>query len=230
MKNRIGMLLFLALNTNLYAAGQLPDLGLDTVSFQVAAKQWVNTQTALLIVNINATLTSADLVKARADMMNKLSKIANGDWHLSQFDRSQDNSGLEKLHVQAQVRIAQDRLTSIYQSAKSVSVPGATYEIASVEFTPSLDEVQQVRTQLREKIYQMVRDELARLNKIYEGQTYTLNSLVFSDGDVIALPQAKTYASPEGVNAIATSVAPNLTVSNELNMTAMVQAAANRAH
>ena len=86
--------------------------------FQVSSKQWVTTQTAILNVNINVTLNNADLVKARADIMDSLNKIAKGDWHLIEFDRSQDSSGLEKLYVQAQARVDQASLTDIYQNAK----------------------------------------------------------------------------------------------------------------
>jgi hypothetical protein len=227
MKKLAGMAALLVLNSISYATANSPKLVLDTVLFQVSAKQWINTQTALLSVNINATLTNADLVKTRADIMEKLSKIASGEWHLIQFDRSQDSSGLEKLYVQAQARVSQGSLTNVYQNAKSVSKPGAVYTIGSVEFKPSLDEVQQVRAQLRERLYQQARDELARINKIYSGQNYTLNNLVFNEGEVNPLPQYK--ASQAMVNTMAMPAsAPNLTVSNELTLTAMVQAASNR--
>jgi hypothetical protein len=226
MKKVASTLLMLVLNSGGFAANASPELVLDTVVFQIAAKQWVTTQTPLLTVNINATLSTSDLVKTRADIMEKLTKISAGDWHLTQFDRSQDSSGLEKLYVQAQARVAQTSLTNIYQNAKSVSKPGASYEISSVEFKPSLDEVQQVRAQLRERLYQQAKDELARLNKVYTGQNYSLSNLVFAEGDVTPMPQPKAY---QMVNAMAQpAAAPNLTVSNELTLTAMVQAASNR--
>ena len=197
---------------------------LDTVVFQVEAKQWVGTQTALLTVSINATLTNADLVKARKEIMDKLIKVAPGEWHLTQFDRSQDNSGLEKLYVQAQARVPQSSLTPVYQNANSVSIPGASYEIAGIEFKPSLEEIQQIRTQLRERLYQQARDELQRLNKVYTGQNYSLNNLIFDEGVNMA-PSPKIAT----MNAIAMPAsAPNLTVSNELMMTATVQVASNR--
>ena len=156
--------------------------------------------------------------------MDKLVKIAPGEWHLTQFDRSQDNSGLEKLYVQAEARIPQSSLTSVYQNAKSVSLPGASYNIASMEFKPSLEEIQQVRAQLRERLYQQARDELQRLNKVYAGQNYSLNNLVFDEGmNVTASPKIAT------MNAIAMPAsATNVTVSNELMMTAIVQVASNR--
>ena len=93
-----------------------------------------------------------------------------------------------------------------------------------MEFKPSLEEIQQVRAQLRERLYQQARDELQRLNKVYAGQNYSLNNLVFDEGmNVTASPKIAT------MNAIAMPAsATNVTVSNELMMTAIVQVASNR--
>lgn len=230
MKKIAGLLSVVLLNSMGNAAGTPPELVLDTVDFQVAAKQWVSTETALLTVKINATLSNADLVKTRADIMEKLSKIAAGEWHLTQFDRSQDSSGLEKLYVQAQIRAAQSSLTNIYQNAKSVSKPGASYVVGSIEFTPSVDEIQKVRVQMRERLYQQVLDELVRLNKVYKGQNYSVNMLVFAEGDGTPTPlPSRAYRTQEMINTVAMpAAAPTLSVSNELTMTAMVQAASNR--
>ena len=226
MKKTTLLLACLAFQSAGYAESSSP-LVLDTVAFQVSAKQWVSTETALLSLNINITLTNADLVLARSTVMDRLAKIAQGDWHLTQFDRSQDSSGLEKLTVQAQVRVPQKQLTEVYQKAKSVSKPGASYDVASIEFSPSIDEVQSIRDKLRERLYQKSQDEIARLNKVYKTQDYSLNNLVFSD-EVQPLVQAKTYRGQETDRNIASAGAPNLAVSNELTMTAMVQVASNR--
>ncbi|QLZ67913.1 hypothetical protein FOLKNPGA_00690 [Legionella sp. PC1000] len=206
-----------------------PQLVLDKIDFQLSAKQWVTTQTALLGVNINVTLTSADLVKARADIMERLTKIAKGEWHLIEFNRSQDSSGLEKLYVQAQARVSQEVLTDIYKNAKEVSLPGAKYEISSVDFKPSFDETQAVLGQIRQRLYQQVNDELARINKAYPGQNYSVSNLVFVDGTNPPLPrpyQAKTMNTMMVGEAAA--AAPALTVSNELILTAIVEVASNR--
>ncbi|HDO9816137.1 TPA: hypothetical protein P5R05_002783 [Legionella pneumophila] len=210
-----------------WADNETPDLVLDKVFFQVSAKKWVTTQTALLNVSINATLSNADLVKARADIMDSLNKIAKGEWHLVQFDRSQDSSGLEKLYVQAQARVDQSALTNIYQNAKSVSKPGAKYEISGVEFKPSLEETQVVRAKIREQLYQQVNDEIDRMNKAYPKQNYSVSNLVFFEGDNIP-QQPRAYQAKE-MNALVMAAAPApLTVSNELILTAMVEAASNR--
>jgi hypothetical protein len=228
MKRVVGMLALMVVSPFALAADVFPPpLVLDKVLFQVSSKQWVTTHTALLNVSINVTLSTADLVKARADIMDSLNKIAKGEWHLVEFERSQDNSGLEKLFVQGQARVDQSALTDIYQNAKTVTMPGAKYEVSGVEFKPSLDETQVVRAKVREQLYQRVNEELARLNKAYPTQNYSVSNLIFSEGDNPPV-QPRAYQAKE-MNAVAMAGAPAaLTVSNELVLTAFVEAASNR--
>lgn len=227
MKQIACVLAFLSVSPIAFGDEVIPRVILDKVLFQISTKQWVTTQTALLSVNINVTLSSADLVKARADIMERLNKIAKGEWHLIEFDRSQDSSGLEKLFVQAQARVDQSALTNIYQNAKAASIPGARYEVGSVEFKPSLEETQSVRGTIRQQLYQKVNDELARINKAYPTQNYSINSLVFVEGDSVA--QTRNYQAKQmNVMAMPVAAPAPLAVSNELVMTAVVEAASNR--
>lgn len=229
MKKYAGMLALMSVSSLALADVFPPQMVLDKVVFQISAKQWVTTKTALLNVNINVTLNNADLVKARSEIMDSLNKIAAGEWHLIEFDRSQDSSGLEKLYVQAQARIDQATLTDIYQNAKNVSTPGTKYEVSGVEFKPSLEETQAVRVKIREQLYKEVNEEVVRMNKVYPNQNYSLNNLVFVEGgDGIVQPQPRAYQAKE-MNALAVSGAPAaLTVSNEITLTAMAEAASNR--
>lgn len=206
-----------------------PPLVLDKILFQITAKQWVTTQSALLGVSINVTLSSADLVKARADIMERLNKIAKGDWHLLEFERSQDSSGLEKLSVQAQARVNQADLTDIYKNAKSVSIPGAKYDVSNVDFKPSLEEIQTVFATVREQLYQQVNGEMARINKVYPTQNYSVSNLIFISGDNPPV-QARAYQAKDANSMVmmAATPAPALSVSNELTLTAVVEAASNR--
>lgn len=227
---KLAATLVFSLASSFAIAGHMP-MPLDQVMFQVSAKQWVSTQSALLTVNVNATLGNADLVKARADIMDKLGKIASGEWHLTQFNRSQDSSGLEKLYVEAQARVPQAALTDVYRNAKDVSKPGAAYSVTGVEFKPDLQEVQQVKAQLRERLYQDVNDELARLNKVYGTQHYTVSQLLIVDGDNAVPPQQPQAYDMRKMNVTMMAVAapePTLSVSNELIMSAMVIAGSNR--
>lgn len=199
-------------------------LVLDKVEFQISARQMVTTQSVLLTLSINASLTNADLVKARDEIMKNLNTIAKGEWQITQFDRSQDSSGLEKIYVAAQARILQNNMPDIYKNAKAVSKPGTTYEVSGVEFKPSLEEVQQVKMQLRERLYEQAGDEIARLNKVYTNQNYSVNRIIFNEGEQF-MPQPQNQMK---ALAAAAPAAPALTVNNELIMGAQVELASNR--
>lgn len=229
MKMLIRALCLSSISSFAFAVDSVPPLVLDKILFQLSAKQWVSTHTALLNVTINVTLSTADLVKARADIMDRLKKVAPGDWHLTSFYRSQDSSGLEKLFVQAQNRVDQKELTNIYQNAKSVSMPGAKYEVNGIDFTPSLEEVQAVRTAVREQLYAQVNAEMTRINKAYPTQNYTVSLLSFTEGDTSPYQEPRAYRAKaaESMTMLAASP-PALTVSNELVLTAVVEAASNR--
>jgi hypothetical protein len=200
---------------------------LDKIAFQLSDKEWVKTESALLTINVNATLTQADLVKARSEIMANLNKIATGEWHIIQFDRSQDSSGLEKLVVQAQARISQSLLTALYEQAKKVSKPGATYTVSTIEFKPSLQEIQRVKTALRERLYHLVDEELARLNKLYNHQNYSINRLYLIEGDAPPM-QTKAYPAAAMRNMVLASASEPMAVSNEITMTAMVEVGSMR--
>lgn len=226
MRKVASMLALLAFSVSAIAEDVVPKIVLDKIMFQISAKQWVTTQTALLSVSINATLSNADLVKARADIMDRLAKIAKGDWHLLEFSRSQDSSGLEKLYVQAQARVDQSALTNIYQNAKSVSLPGAKYEISGVEFKPSLEETQAIKEKVRSQLYQNINDEVGRINKVYTNQNYSVSAIAIVEGEPVMA--AKRYEAKElNTMAMVASPAP-LNVSNELMLTALVEVASNR--
>lgn len=225
MKKRAGILALLLLSSTGFAQDD-SKMVLDKVAFQLTAKQWVNTKTALLKVKINATLGRSDLVKTRSEIMDNLNKIAKGEWHLTAFNRSQDSSGLEKLTVDAQARVDQGSLTNVYQNAKDTSKPGTSYAISGIDFKPSLDEVQAVKAQLRQHLYQQAHEELARINQVYTDQHYSLNQLAFIEPGSIPPQPAQAR---EMVNMAMVAKAPSLTVSNELKMTAVVEVASTRA-
>ncbi len=228
MKKVAGLLALMALSSVAFADDVKPKMVLDKVIFQVSEKQWVSTHTALLSVSINMNLKSPDLVKARNEIMESLNKIAKGDWHLLEFDRSQDSSGLEKLFVQAQARVDQSTLTAIYENATSVSAPGAKYDVNGIEFKPSLEEVQVARSKVREQLYQKVNDEIARMNKVYPNQSYSVSQLVFVEAEAVPLQKMQMYEAKD-VNAMTMAASPApLAVSNEIVLTAVVQAASNR--
>ncbi len=202
-------------------------LALDKINFQLSSKLWVSTQAALLSVSVNASLNSSDVVKARGDMLEKLAKIAPGDWHIIQFDRFQDNSGLEKLAVTAQARINQNQLAHLYDKAKAVSKPGEIYQITGIEFKPDLVEIQKAKAVLRQTLNQQIQQELARLNQTYTEQHFTVSAIEYQDERGPGPMQEQPMLMATGTRTQHPGPA-SLAVSNELVMTAVVEAGSVR--
>lgn len=194
--------LCLFVSLNVWAGNSIEPL-LNKVTLQLTAEQWAVTKTAIVNININASLSDKNLEKLNSQVMAKLIQLSNkGTWHLISYDRTQDRSGLETLQIIAQARLPEPELTGLREKTKSLSKPGETYTLDSIQFTPSEDELRETQNQLRENIYQQAKLELMRLNKIYPEQKYYLHDVNFITGPYPApMAQNMLYAKTEGSNA-----------------------------
>ncbi|GAB4391580.1 MAG: hypothetical protein Tsb005_01960 [Gammaproteobacteria bacterium] len=196
------------------------------VILQLAAEQWAETHTALVVVEINATLDKAGLAQARQSILTKLSKIAvKADWHLTRFERSKTQSDLEQLTVQAEARLSADQLANLRSAAKLVSKPGENYRIANIDFSPSLADIEQAREKARENLYQQVKAEVGRLNKIYPETHYQPQLISFIENYQIS--PAYTRQQPNQFTVLAqratvATPASDLRVSEKVKLEATV--------
>lgn len=204
-------------------------LPIDKVSFVVNAEQWVKTDTAKLVVTINATLTKKSLVEMRQQIMKNLNTIAKGDWHITQFSRSQDNSGLERLYVQAENRVNQSVLPAVNQKAKSISQPGTKYQVSDIDFKPSDQDIEAVKAQVRQDLYSKIDKEAQALNNQFNKQKYSLYNVQISVPGA-AYPQAREVQRMAKANIAfaAAQYSSNISVSNKVKLIAYVTLASNR--
>ncbi|MBV8801957.1 MAG: hypothetical protein JO131_03135, partial [Gammaproteobacteria bacterium] len=206
---------------------------LNQVSLQLSAEQWVTTKTALVTVGVNSSVSDTGLEKVQNEVLTKLNQISNkAEWHIIDFNRSLDQSGLERVQISAQIRLASSDLVGLRDKAKAISKPGSTFTIDNIEFSPSAEELQAVNNTLRNNIYQQAKNEIANLNKLYSEDKYYLHNINFNS-DFSPQPQPMMYkaANFNGMSAIGSvsgSVArvSNLVVGNKLKITANVVLAA----
>lgn len=167
------------------------DLGplLNKVSLQLQAEQWITTKTALVYVAVNAAVSDQGIGNVQADVLEKLKKLSDkGEWHVVSFNRQLDQSGLESIQISAQARLPQTELAGLRDTAKSISKPGETYTISSVQFVPSDDEIRQANTSLRNNLYLQAKAEIDALNKVYPEQKYYLYNIDFTSQPVTPMP------------------------------------------
>ncbi len=202
---------------------------INKVTLPLQAEQWVTTQTALVNVMVNAAVTDQGMERMQDDILQQLKRLSDkGEWHIVSFDRQQDKSGLESVQILAQARLQQADLGNLRAKAKSISKPGVTFTIYSVQFTPSEDELRQANTALRNNIYQQAKAEIDTLNKTYPDQKYYLYQINFFTSEM-PMPMAQnTLFGKQRMDAmvsVAGSVAPapqSLSVGNKLQLQASV--------
>jgi hypothetical protein len=195
---------------------------LHQITFTMTSEQWVTTQHADVFVGVDATLDKTQLATAHNDILQTLNKLAKTDWHITQFNRSQNSSGLEQLSVVAQARLPETALAKIRDDAKDLTHPGETYTVLNIAFTPSTAELEAVRAQLRSNLYDRIQNELNTINKIYSNQKYVVHQIDFSESGSPQPPVPMMKMTMAAGNAAEMAPSPPLTVANKLVMTASV--------
>lgn len=211
------------------------DINQGNVELQLQAEQWVSTNTALVSVSADATLDKTNtLTQTREQLLKKFAELAdNTTWNITTFTTSQSESGLEQMHVDAQARLQESKLTNLREKLKNLSKPGLTLRIGSIDFSPSLAEFETAKANLRSMIYSDAKNEAARLNKVYPDQNYKLYSIVFQPSSMPQPTALNAMAAPRmgdnmGYKAAAAGAGSTavLAVNTKIEMDATVQLAA----
>lgn len=156
-------------------------LPLNTVNYPITVEKWATTNTTKVTISMDAALDKIGLADINSHVLENLNKLAaKADWHITQFNRNQDKSGLEGLHVEAEARLTQDVLPGLRDKAKTISKAGETYIVSAIDFSPSTAEMEATHAAARAEIYESAKQEIARLNQAYPEQHYFLRSLDFA--------------------------------------------------
>jgi hypothetical protein len=153
---------------------------LNKISYDIAAEDWAKTATVMVEVSVDAIFNENNLEQVRTNILKKLNQLApNAQWHITTFARNPDQSGLERLQLQAQSRVNNTALGNLRQQAKALSKPGVTITITNIDYSPSLAEVEATKLALHKQIYNQAKAELVQLNQLYPNQKYYLHTVEF---------------------------------------------------
>ena len=178
----LALALGLALPQASPAWAQVPPPVMDQVVLDLAAEDWVGTETALVTVSADAAATGADAGTQRADLLKAVDGLApDAEWRIVSFDRSTDQAGLERWRAVAEARLAENALAGLADKARQASRPGLQLRITSIEFTPTLIETEAVRARLRAEIYGKAASELKALEQSFPGRKFRMGNIDFVD-------------------------------------------------
>ncbi|WP_334130429.1 SIMPL domain-containing protein [Sneathiella sp.] len=152
----------------------------DQVILDLTNEGWVKTDTArvTVLVELVQQEQSGDDLKKRIDA-SLLALAKDVDWRITSSRQQLDQTGLNRWYVTAEARIPEAAIDGLQDRAKESSTPGYKVSIADVDFTPSLEEFEALRADLRSKLYQQALDEVERLNKVMPGAGYHVKRVDF---------------------------------------------------
>lgn len=198
---------------------------LNTISYQISAEKWVNTDTAKVTVVIDATLNQQGMQNLQSNMVQYLNKLVAADWRVTDFSRNQSQSDLETVSVTAQAWVPTGQLADVRAKALSMSKPGMKYTVSDINYQPTPDEIQQAQAQLRGELYGKIQSELAVVNNTYKDANFYVNNITFMTGDMPApMPMMKAQGAAQVM--MAANAAPNPSISQKIVMNATVTLAA----
>ena len=195
---------------------------MDSVTLDLSAEDWVETATAKVVVSIDTAVPGSDAGKVRAEMLKAVDGLVPGaTWRFSSFDRSQDQSGLERSHAELETRLKESDMGGLADKAKQESKPGLQLQVNDIDFTPTLAETEAVRSRLRNQIYGQVNDELKRLAAAEPDRKFRMGTIDFSTGEVQQPRPQRFMAKAMMAPAAAQDAAP-ISVEQKLRLDAHV--------
>ncbi|MFU8797333.1 MAG: hypothetical protein ACNA7Y_01360, partial [Gammaproteobacteria bacterium] len=119
---------------------------LNRVALSLTAEQWATTANARVIISMDASIKETELNKLRTSILDKLNQLApKTDWNITRFDRTESSSGLVQVQIEAEARLPESSLSDLNEKTKTLSKAGEKYRILTIDFTPSLSELEKIR-------------------------------------------------------------------------------------
>ena len=179
MAYRIALALLMIFSFAIPASAQEQVKPDDAVSFDLSAEDWVNTKAAHVTLNVEAAVNATNAGTMRADMTKAINDAAKADWRLVGFNRSQDQTGLERWSVSFEARLPEAALNGLRDSVKKASKAGMQITVAGIDFSPSREEMETARTALRTRIFKEANEQLTALNASLPGRAFRISQITF---------------------------------------------------
>jgi uncharacterized protein YggE len=151
------------------------------INMTLEAERWVKTTTAQVDVNVNASLAADQLKGLQTKLVSSLKRLIPEDWQVVGFNQSQAASGLSNISAQLTSRLTQEQIAKLSKDLGKLQSDGINYTLGTVDFSPSLTDLQQARQQLRSQLYKEAKQALARANQQLTPLKFSIKAIRFSD-------------------------------------------------
>jgi hypothetical protein len=199
----------------------------DMVSLALTQEDWVQTQTARTELAVDASLPGADAGKVRGDILAAIKSLAQGaEWRFTSFNHDQDASGLEHWHAVLEARLPEAQLGGLSDRAKQASKPGTQINVQTIDFTPTLAEIESAKAKLRGDLYKKINEAMVQLNQAESDRKFRIMNIRFenlnSNFAQIAVTAQKRAMGAQFANPPPVGSEDGVELSSKIKMTADV--------
>lgn len=177
------------------AGSNCQKLSLDTINYQISAENTVEATKAEVFVKLNATVNSNDLASIQTKAKENLSQLLSiNHWAVEDYSQDKTSSGLINVTMILKNRLTSQQLSELTDKIQSLNGRGLQYEVASINYQPSMAQLEEAKNNLRLDMLKQVSDQLAELNK-QTNSTYSIYNINFSQNISQPYPRANMMVS-----------------------------------
>lgn len=217
--------LILAVTAAAVPASAQPMRDDDLVLLTLSSETWVETDTPRVTISLNAAQAAADGTSVRAEMMRRLENLAEAatPWRITAFDESRDSAGLTRWSARAEARLPAAALDGLADRVEASGEAGLRLVLQSIDFTPTLAELEAARADLRAELYADVAAEIAALQAVFPDRPFRMGRIDFA-GQAGPVPAPMMAMEARNISMSADVAAGGAgAVSQKLTLTAVVQ-------
>ena len=147
------------------------ELSFDQVKIDLLVRQSVPTETVRVHVEAIVAATPEQASAAPELIRSTLSQVLPAEWATSFASRSDDDSGMEQIILQASTRVPEAKTAGLSDRLRKASRSGLSLKLRDIEFRPPQKQIDEITKNLRSEIYRLAQEEVDTLNKALPSDT-----------------------------------------------------------
>jgi hypothetical protein len=198
--------------------------GRESVSLRLQAEGWVVTDHGDVAIEIDLAVPAGHLNQSRSAATDALLMVSpKANWRVVDFRKLKDEAGFERWWIAAEACLPEAVLAELPQRLENASQPGLSLRLRSLNYQPSVAEIEAARARLRVQIYETAKAELARLNEVFGSDRFTLGTIDLDPDFGLVRPMTRDVASKRVFNAPEATPALGGQMARRLVLTALVE-------
>lgn len=189
---------------------------MDTVHLEFSVEEWLNSGTAEVTIDIDASIEGAEGLELRKTIKDSLTELMpNSEWRFCRVNRSRDRSGRETWRIGAQTRVDEEQLNDLSGRCKKLGAVGLQFRVGYVDYSPTKEAIEDLNRVLRQKINDLITQELYDLATELPDRKWRVSSVHY--GVDMSASNIRMHSKGSGQIMMATAMSVESAYDNDVD-------------